>query len=403
MAIDALLYRMDELTLSRLQDYSPGIDMKVISTISTEFALQEDIIYLNHAAVSPWPKSTVEVVKQFAEQNGYQGSLAYPRWLETEARLRERLACLINAASADDIALVKNTSEALSFIAYGLNWRSGDNVVSSNQEFPSNRIVWESLAPQGVELRQADLSSHDSPEDALFALVDERTRLIAISSVQYASGLRIDLARIGEFCRSHGILFCVDAIQSIGAVRFDVLAMQADFVCADGHKWMMGAEGLGLFYCRPELREMLKLTQFGWHMVEAVGDFDQLCWQAASSARRFECGSPNMLGIHALEASISLLQETGMEQVESLVLENSRFLIERLSAMGMAVVTPSEPDRHAGIVSFSSPGRETSALFEQLLNNGVFCAYRGGNIRFSPHFYTPQLKMVQALELLTGY
>jgi len=369
-------------------------------TYHNEFPLQEDLIYLNHAAVSPWPKRTVEAVKHFAEQNGYQGSLAYPQWLETEQQLRERLTALINAASSNDIALVKNTSEALSFIAYGFDWQSGDNVVSSNQEFPSNRIVWESLAPQGVEFRQADLNSQESPEDALFALVDERTRLIAISSVQYASGLRMDLNRIGDFCRQHGILFCVDAIQSIGAVQFDVQAMQADFVCADGHKWMMGPEGLGLFYCRPELREKLKLTQFGWHMVEAVGDFDQLDWQAASSARRFECGSPNMLGIHALNASLSLLLEVGINRIEAQILENSRFLIDGLTAMGMRVATPPEPERHAGIVSFSSPGKENKALFEHLLAEGVFCAFRSGNIRFSPHFYTPRHKLEQGLNLL---
>lgn len=369
-------------------------------TFSSEFALHEDIIYLNHAAVSPWPERTVDAVAQFAEQNGYQGSLDYPEWLETEAQLRKNLATLINAGSAEDIALVKNTSEALSFVAYGLEWHFGDNVVSSNQEFPSNRIVWESLATRGVEFRQADLNSHESPEDALFAMVDDRTRLIAISSVQYATGLRMDLVRIGEFCRRHGILFCVDAIQSIGAVQFDAQAIQADFVAADGHKWMMGPEGLGLFYCRPELRERLKLTQFGWHMVEAVGDFDQLNWQAASSARRFECGSPNMLGIHALEASVSLLLEAGMDQVEAMVMEHSRFLIERLSALGMRVVTPPEPGRHAGIVSFSSPRKETPALFERLQDNSVFCACRGGNIRFSPHFYTPHDKLLQALELI---
>ena len=369
-------------------------------TYHNEFALQDDIIYLNHAAVSPWPRRTVEAVKHFAEQNGYRGSLDYPHWLETEQQLRERLACLINAASTDDVAMVKNTSEALSYIAYGLEWRAGDNVVSSNQEFPSNRIVWESLEPQGVALRQANLASHDSPEDALFALVDERTRLIAISSVQYASGLRMDLARIGEFCRRHGILFCVDAIQSIGAARFDVQAIQADFVAADGHKWMMGPEGLGVFYCRPELRAQLRLTQFGWHMVEAVGDFDRLEWEAAASARRFECGSPNMLGIHALNASLSLLLDTGMDRVEALVLENSTYLMRRLEALGMAVVTPPDPTRHAGIVSFASPDEEHPALFERLLAGGVFCAHRGGNIRFSPHFYTPRQKLEQALALV---
>ena len=366
----------------------------------SEFTLQDDIAYLNHAAVSPWPVRTVEAVKRFAEQNGYQGSLAYPHWLETEQQLRQQLAALIHAPSSDDIALVKNTSEALSVVAYGLQWQPGDNVVSSNQEFPSNRIVWESLATQGVELRQAELDSHDSPEDALFAQVNERTRLIAISSVQYATGLRMDLARIGEFCRRNHILFCVDAIQSIGAVRFDAQAIKADFVAADGHKWMMGPEGLAVFYCRPELRERLQLRQFGWHMVESVGDFDRLEWEIASSARRFECGSPNMLAIHALNASLSLLLETGMEKVEALVHDNSRFLIERLTAAGMRVVTPRKPARHAGIVSFSVPDGNNTPLFEHLLSAGVFCANRSGNIRFSPHFYTPRVKLELVLGLL---
>jgi cysteine desulfurase/selenocysteine lyase len=220
-----------------------------------EFPQREDLIYLNHAAVSPWPLRTAETVKRFAEENVREGSRHYPEWLQVEQRLRERLARIINAQSADDIALLKNTSEALSVVAYGLDWRPGDNVVITNQEFPSNRIVWESLQRFGVELRAADLSHGETAEDAMMALADERTRLVAVSSVQYGTGLRMDLPRLGGFCRAHRILFCVDAIQSVGALRFDVQAMQADFVAADGHKWMLGPEGLALFYCRAELQE----------------------------------------------------------------------------------------------------------------------------------------------------
>ncbi|MGR8942282.1 MAG: aminotransferase class V-fold PLP-dependent enzyme, partial [Gammaproteobacteria bacterium] len=212
-----------------------------------EFPLAEDLIYFNHAAVAPWPARTRRAVAEFAEQNCRYGAAFYPDWLKKEGLLREQLQALINAPSADDIALVKNTSEALSFVAYGLEWRAGDNIVSSNEEFPSNRLPWESLAAQGVELRQADLYSAASPEEALFAAVDRNTRLLTISSIQFATGLRLDIERIGAFCKQRGILFCVDAIQSIGAVRFDVQACQADFVMADGHKWMFGPEGLGVF------------------------------------------------------------------------------------------------------------------------------------------------------------
>lgn len=370
---------------------------------SAEFPLRDDIIYLNHAAVSPWPRRTADAIHEFTQQNLTQGSLFYPQWLEIEALLREQLRQLINAPSTSDIALVKNTSEALSFVAYGLDWQAGENIVSSNQEFPSNRIVWESLATQGVEFRQADLATAETPEDALFALVDTNTRLIAISSVQYASGLRMDLERIGAFCREHGILFCVDAIQSLGALPFDVQTCHADFVAADGHKWMLGAEGLGVFYCRTEMRDRLELTQYGWHMVEAPGDFDQQTWQPAASARRFECGSPNMLGIHALSASLSLLLETGMEVVSAQILDNSRYLMEALGTLGYLQETPLNQSRHAGIISFRHPVEESTGLFEYLRENGIFCALRNGNIRFSPHFYTPRQQLNHSLELLESY
>lgn len=368
----------------------------------TEFPLDDDLIHLNHAAVAPWPRRTVEAISRFAHANLHRGSWDYPEWLRIETTLRQQLAQLINAPSTDDIALVKNTSEALSFVAAGIDWRHGDNIVTSDQEFPSNRIVWESLASNGVTLKQAALDGAVTPEDALFELVDERTRLIAISSVQYASGLRMDLARIGRYCHEHGILFCVDAIQSIGAVRFDAQAIQADFVAADGHKWMLGPEGLGFFYVRAALRDRLRLTQFGWHMVEAIGDFERRDWQPAASARRFECGSPNMLAIHALHASLSLLLEVGIQRVESLLLANSRYLMDKLLQIpGGTLITPQHDGRFAGIVTFRVAGHASEKLHLSLHGRKVFCAHRGGGIRFSPHFYTPRRRMEDAMRHLT--
>ena len=371
--------------------------------LNREFALDEDLIHLNHAAVAPWPRRTVDAVNRFAMENMHQGSWRYPEWLQVEATLRAQIATLINAASGDDIALVKNTSEALSFVAAGVEWRTGENIVTSDEEFPSNRIVWETLSAQGVELRQAELSNTETPEDALFALVDENTRMIAISSVQYASGLAMDLRRIGRFCHEHDILFCVDAIQSVGAIPFDARAIYADFVADDGHKWMLGPEGLGFFYVRPELRKTLKLSQFGWHMVENVGDFEKTEWQPADSARRFECGSPNMLSIHALSASLSLLHEVGMDAVGDAVVSNSRFLFAELSALpGVELVTPTENGRFAGIVSFRVAGRDNAEIQQHLHSERLFCAHRGGAIRFSPHFYTPLERLERAITILNN-
>ncbi|MGZ4957862.1 MAG: aminotransferase class V-fold PLP-dependent enzyme [Methylomonas sp.] len=365
-----------------------------------EFPLSEELIYLNHAAVAPWPKRTRDAVIAFAEQNSCYGSHFYPDWLKKENQLRDQLKTLIKAPSADDIALVKNTSEALSFVAYGLPWQPDDNIVSSNEEFPSNRLPWQSLADQGVEFRQANLCSAATPEDALFALVDSRTRLVTISSIQFASGLRMDLERIGDFCNRRGILFCIDAIQSLGAVQFDVQAYQADFVMADGHKWMFGPEGLGVFYSSPEARERLKLTQYGWHMMKDTHNYENLPWEVHPTARRFECGSPNMLTIHAFSASLSLLLETGMATVEALVIERSDYLKHAIAEHGRLELLSRPGLLKSGIVTCKHLSMDNETLYRQLQQNGVVCALRGGGIRFSPHFYNTLEEIDRVLEML---
>jgi len=364
-----------------------------------EFPLSPDILYLNHAAVAPWPRRTVAAVARFAQENGTRGAADYARWIRTEMRLRGRLAELIGASAPTDVALVKNTSEGLSVIAYGIDWKAGDNVVGIAQEFPSNRIVWESLSSQGVAYRRLDLYTASQPEADLMALCDERTRLLALSSVQYARGLRLDLERLGDFCRGRDILFCVDAIQGLGVVPFDLKRAKADFVVADGHKWMLGPEGVALLYVNPRLRPELRLYQYGWHMVEHRGDYERLEWEPAADARRFECGSPNMLGIHALDASLSLLSETGIDRIQAAVAERTQRLIALIDGQGFELLSPRDPERRAGIVTFRVPGADHQALYQALTDRGVVCARRGGGIRFSPHFHTPHGVLERAVRI----
>lgn len=367
-----------------------------------EFPLDPLLIYLNHAAVAPWPVRTSAAVQEFARENSVFGASNYPRWLKKEAELRDQFKQLLNAPSTDDIGLVKNTSEALSFVASGIAWKSGDNIVSSNEEFPSNRIPWEALRGQGVEFRQADLKRGYSAEESLFDCVDSRTRMITISSIQFASGIRVDLDRIGAFCRQHGLLFCVDAIQSLGAVRFDVQACQADFVMADGHKWMLGPEGLGVFYTSASARTQLNVSQYGWHMTKDVNNYDNCPWVIEDSSRKFECGSANMLGIHALSASLSLLLETGLATVEERVLENARYLracIQRDPAL--ILLSEDQPQPGSGIVLFRHRRIDNHRLFDHLRSNNVICALRGGGIRFSPHFYTSRDTLQRAMDLVS--
>lgn len=365
-----------------------------------EFPQDPAICYLNHAAVAPWPKRAAEAVKAFACENLHQGARDYPRWVQLEHRLRGQLQTLLNAPGKGDIALVKNTSEALSFVAMGLDWTEGDEVLISDEEFPSNRIPWEALAPRGVRLRQVSLNGAD-PEGALIEAMGPATRLLSISSVQYASGLRMDLARLGRACRERGILFCVDAIQSLGAIELDVQAIHCDFAMADGHKWLLGPEGLGVFYCRREARDRLHLTQFGWHMVEALGDYDRADWMPASTARRFEPGSPNTLAQHALSASLELLLEVGLGRIQEALQQRTAYLIQSLGALpGARLLSPATPERRAGIVTFSFAGIDSQWLYQRLMQAGVVCAARGGGVRWSPHFYTSQEVLDRALGIL---
>lgn len=368
--------------------------------LAAEFPQTPGLCYLNHAAVAPWPQRAAEAVRRFVEENVSRGARDYPQWMVVEQRLRERFMRLLNAPSSDDVALVKNTSEALSFVAFGLDWSEGDEIVISDEEFPSNRVVWEALASQGVKVLKVNLQG-DDPETALLAACTPRTRLLSISAVQFASGLRLDLARLGRGCREREVLFCIDAIQQLGARPFDVQAYDCDFAMADGHKWLLGPEGLGVFYCRAALRPQLKLNEYGWHMVEHVGDYSRDDWRPADSARRFECGSPNVLGCMALEASLALLEEVGMDRVGQLIEERIQWLRDGLVQIpGVRLHSPADPERRSGILSFSIAGKDSREVWEQLMRLQVVCIPRGPGVRFSPHFYTTRQVIDETLRIV---
>ncbi len=366
-----------------------------------EFPQDKDLYYLNHAAVSPWPARTARAVTDFANENVARGAAAYPVWLKKERLLRQQICDLINAPTLESIALLKNTSEAISVVAEGIDWNTGDNVVTTSEEFPSNRIPWQAQSRHGVELREVDLGAEPGGEQALMAACNRDTRVLTVSSVQFGSGYKLDLDVLGRYCRQKNILFCVDAIQSIGAHALDVQQCDADFVMADAHKWMMGPEGIALFYCREERLEQLRLHQYGWHMVENAGNYDIKEWTPAPDARRFECGSPNMLGIHAMSASLSLLLEVGMDNIEQQISIRVDSLVDALgNDARFDIITPEDPRRRAGIVNFRPVEHDAAELHKALIARGVICAHRGGGIRFSPHFYTTTETINKVLEII---
>ena len=370
------------------------------------FQLDKNIVHLNHAAVAPWPLVTRDAVIAFATENAAIGSQNYDLWMQTEQQLKQKLKHLINARSTDEIAILKNTSEGLSLIAQGLAFNPADNIVIPAEEFPSNKVVWQALQTQGIELRQVPVQDIDEPEQALINAMDENTRLLSCSSVQYARGLRLDLAPIGQACRQNETLFCVDAIQSLGAISFDAQACHADFVVADGHKWMCGPEGTALFYCRQQVQDLLQLRQYGWHMLKDAFDFSHqhTTLQIADNAQRFESGSPNMMGIAALNASLGLLLDVGIEEIQNKLIENADHLIAQLTSdSDITILSPTQKGRYAGIITFQKQQVDNVKLYQHLQDNDVICAYRGNGIRFSPHFYTEAQLIDKAITMVRDF
>jgi cysteine desulfurase/selenocysteine lyase len=379
-----------------MNNTAPNLDQ----LIEQEFPVNQSLVHLNHAAVAPWPTRTTEAVIRFAQENNRIGSKHFSAWLDSEKHVRELAKELVGADHSDDIALVKNTSEGLSMVAHGFPWQPGDNVVISDEEFPSNRVVWESLTEKGVEVRQVALPCPGDIEQALIDATDASTRLISISSVQYASGLKTDLVRLGELCKQRNIAFCVDAIQGLGVLPHDVQAMHIDFLVADGHKWLLSPEGLGVFYCAPEWRERLALHEFGWRMLDEPFEFNKTDWRPATSARRFECGTQNSMGIAAMEQSLSLLLEIGIDSIWNRVKERTEYLFEKIAAHDeLQLISCNAEGRYAGITVFKHNDLTDQQLYDKLSKNNILCAMRGGGVRFSPHFYISLESLKRAIEV----
>lgn len=363
--------------------------------------LRQSGIYLNHAAMSPWARDTAHAVCHFADENQHYGARNYAQWMVLERRVHEQLAQLIHAPDADDIALVKNTTEGLCMVAEGIDWRPGDEVIIADCEFPSNRLPWLALKKHGVIVHQVSLDN-GNPETSLLQAVNPRTRLLSVSAVQYANGLRMDLQHLSIACKKHGILFCVDAIQQLGALDLNVLETPCDFLTADAHKWLMGPEGIAVFYSRPETRKQLQLREQGWRMYDDPFNFGRVDWRPPAGSRRFEAGSPNMMGIFALHAALGIILEYGMDCIEQRLMSNMTILFEALAAQSRLDLLSDERDsRRSGIISFKPRNSaQTTLIYRELLQQGIYCAKRGEGLRWSPHFYQSTHDMAQAVDIL---
>ena len=365
-----------------------------------EFPVTETYIYMNHAGVAPLSRRVRDVMAGFLEDATLNGAVNAKRWEEEAEACRGVAAQLINA-DVTEIAFMKNTTQGILIAANGIDWRAGDNVVTTAVEFPANVYPWWSLKERyGVQTRMVPEHAGRIHAEDIAAAIDERTRAVTISHVEFASGFRNDIQALGKICRDRDIWFIVDAIQSLGAIEVDVQSCDVDILAADGHKWLLAPEGAAIFYCADEKRERLINTNIGWASVVNPRDFLNYDLTQKPDATRFEEGSYNSVGLYGLRAAIELLLEIGTPTIQARILELTAHLIEGLEAKGYRIITPRANSERAGIVIFESDRITPTEIYERLHAENIITAERGSGVRVSPHFYNTTSEIERLLEVL---
>ena len=351
-----------------------------------EFGVAERWAYFDHAAVAPLPRRSVEMLGRWAAEQHAHGVVNRGRWEAPLARVRDSCAKLLNA-HVDEIAFVNSTTHGIGLIAEGFPWQDGDNVVTAEEEYPSNLYPWLNLEDRGVTLRT--VPTRDGrvwPED-LEAAMDARTRVLTISHVEWASGFRNDLHRLGEVCKRRGIALFVDAIQGLGPLTVDVADTPIDFLCADGHKWLLGPEGAGLLYIRREWIDRLRATGVGWHSVTTSYNVPGLNFHLKPSAERWEGGTQNVPGLLALGEGLDIYLGIGLHAASARILEQAERAREVSRRAGWEVVGSSRPGDLSGIVPIRKLGVDPDAFAALCRTRGVALSSRRGCVRLSPHVY----------------
>ena len=372
-----------------------------LETMRQEFPVTRHWIYCNHAAVAPVSTRVANAIQGVLTDLNEFGAVHWKSWGKTVDHARELAARLINS-DPDEIAFVKNTSDGLSLLSNGLDWKGGEKVVSIDTEFPANVYPWLALRKHGVELVTVPERNGRVDLQDIERVLDARTRILTVSYVQYLSGFRIDLEALGEMCRSRGIIFCVDAIQGLGAFEIDVKKQKIDFLSADGHKWMLSTEGTGVAYVSKRIVDQVTPPTLGWMNVEHFSDFTRRELNYRHGALRYESGSLNTIGIYGLAAALNLLLEVGIENISRQILDVTSHLYEGLTSKGYAVLGSRTEGEASGIVSFRPGvrGPEIRTICHRLEEARVATALRGGYIRVAPHFYNTHDEMDQILKVL---
>jgi len=365
------------------------------------FPVTERAVYLNHAAVSAPPEPTIYAIQSQLVDVSENGSVNFRQWLAVKERARRLVAGMLGAR-AEQVAFVRNTSDGLSTVANGLDWRPGDNLVTFRHEFPSNVYPWLRLKETlGVEVRVSEERDGRLDLDELTKLIDGRTRIVAISQVQFASGFRADLERVGRVARAHDALLVVDVIQSLGVIPIDVEAEFVDVAAAACHKWLLTPEGVGLLYLSDRARERIQPTLVGWTSVPNPDDYTNFeqGWNQGTLA--WETGTAPISLIHGLEASLKLLHEVGVSSIQAYLETLTDQLSEGLRSLDYEIVSSRQPGEKSQIVCIRHKGGlSPMELYALLRKRNIVTAPRGDRLRISPHFYNSFAEIEDLLKTL---
>jgi cysteine desulfurase/selenocysteine lyase len=344
-------------------------------------------IYLNHAGIAPFNLLGKAALLEFVEKRLDKDIEFWPAALEKKAYFVELIARFINAPK-ENIALVTNTSAGLNILTLGLSWKAGDRILLNDFEFPSNVIPFTNLKRQGVEIDWVHHHNGVIEIDDIRKKITSRTRVLSISMVEFINGFRNDVSTLGKICREHGIIFSVDAIQALGALKVDVERMGIDFMSSAGNKWLMWPAGLGFVYISPRIFNEVYPAQAGWMSLQNPSDYLKYDQPFATTAQRFEPGVFNTMGVMTATPILEMMLEIGIEAIEQKVLSNTKFLIHLLQENGFKIFSSTVEKHLSGIVTFYHPQAEE--LFKFLKNQLVYVSLREGKIRVSPHFYNNQ-------------
>lgn len=352
------------------------------------FPISRSFNYLNHAAVSPPPTPTIAAVESQLRDVNLRGSLNYREWVATKERARMLVTGMIGARP-EQLAFLRNTSDGLSSVANGMRWNPGDNLVTFRKEFPSNVYPWRRLRDTlGVEIRICEERGGRINLDELIGLIDTRTRVIAISHVQYASGFRADLERLGRAARRHDALLVVDIIQSLGVIPIDVDSELIDVAAAAGHKWLLTPEGIGMLYLSDRARERIEPTLVGWVSVANPDDYNNFDQEWNQGTLAWESGTAPSALFYGLEASLKLITETGVQSIAGYLEELTNHLCARLSDSNYEVVSSRQSGEKSQIVCIRHKNDVAPMfLYSYLKDRNIITAPRGERLRISPHLY----------------